>query len=111
MDTITLKQRQDFEDWYVRNWPSKPRPEWMPSFTCYSPLEANALFAAYREGQSSACAVIAEQRTVKVPELPPLPEWSKCDDFGGLVPSEVRQEFVKYGKSCIAEVLRMNGGA
>lgn len=29
-------------------------------------------------------------------DLPPLPEWSKRDDLGGLVPSEIRSEFRVY---------------
>ena len=34
-------------------------------------------------------------------ELPPLPEWSKCDDLGGLVPSEIRQELTAYARAAV----------
>ena len=33
-------------------------------------------------------------------EMPPLPEWSKRDDLGGLVPSEIRQALREYGQLC-----------
>ena len=32
--------------------------------------------------------------------LPPLPEWSKQDDLGGLVPSEIRSALRAYGQQC-----------
>ena len=34
------------------------------------------------------------------PRLPDLPEWTKRDDLGGLVPSEVRTAMRQYGLSC-----------
>jgi hypothetical protein len=38
----------------------------------------------------------------QVGELPPLPEWSKRDDLGGLVPSEIRTELRAYARAAIA---------
>ena len=35
-------------------------------------------------------------------DLPPLPEWTKCDDLGGLVPSEVRVSVRAYGDARVA---------
>jgi hypothetical protein len=37
-------------------------------------------------------------------KLPPLPEWSKRDDLGGLVPSEIRAELQRYAR----EAVRLN---
>jgi hypothetical protein len=34
-------------------------------------------------------------------ELPPLPEWSKCDDLGGLVPSEIRTALREYARAAV----------
>jgi hypothetical protein len=33
-------------------------------------------------------------------ELPPLPEWTKQDDLGRLLPSEVRVSVHNYGQQC-----------
>ncbi len=33
--------------------------------------------------------------------LPPLPEWTKMDDLGGKVPSEVRTAFYDYGRQTL----------
>jgi len=35
-------------------------------------------------------------------ELLPLPEWTKRDDLGGLVPSEVRAEMQAYARANVA---------
>ena len=35
-------------------------------------------------------------------EYPPLPEWSKMDNLGGLVPSEIRQELRAYADATCA---------
>jgi hypothetical protein len=32
----------------------------------------------------------------------PLPEWTKQDDLGGLVPSEIRTSMRAYGAACAA---------
>jgi hypothetical protein len=37
----------------------------------------------------------------KVTELPPLPEWCKRDDLGGLVPSEIRTEMREYALAAL----------
>ena len=34
--------------------------------------------------------------------LPPLPEWAKRDDLGGLVPSEIRSELYAYARAALA---------
>jgi hypothetical protein len=34
-------------------------------------------------------------------ELPPLPEWSKMDNLGGMVPSEIRQALAAYACAAI----------
>lgn len=34
--------------------------------------------------------------------LPDLPEWSKMDNLGNLVPSEIRQELQVYARAAIA---------
>src|SRR5690606_82960 len=34
-------------------------------------------------------------------DLPPLPEWSKMDNLGGLVPSEIRQALTVYARAAI----------
>ena len=34
--------------------------------------------------------------------LPPLPEWTKMDGLGGLVPSEIRVAMRAYGAACAA---------
>ena len=34
--------------------------------------------------------------------LPALPEWTKQDDLGGLVPSEIRQAMVAYARQAVA---------
>lgn len=35
-------------------------------------------------------------------ELPVLPEWSKQDNLGGLVPSEIRMSMRDFGQQCAA---------
>jgi hypothetical protein len=35
--------------------------------------------------------------------LPPLPEWSKRDDLGGLVPSEIRSALREYARQAVYE--------
>ena len=32
--------------------------------------------------------------------LPPLPEWTRMDDLGGLVPSDIRVSMRAYGEAC-----------
>lgn len=44
--------------------------------------------------------VICEYQSVALEGFPPLPEWSKRDDLGGLVPSEIRQSLRQYGQQC-----------
>ena len=34
-------------------------------------------------------------------KLPPLPEWSKMDNLGGLVPSEIRTELTAYARAAV----------
>ena len=34
--------------------------------------------------------------------LPPLPEWAKRDDLGGLVSSEIRSELYAYARAALA---------
>jgi hypothetical protein len=34
-------------------------------------------------------------------DLPPLPEWSKRDDLGGLVPSEIRTALKDYARAAV----------
>lgn len=36
-------------------------------------------------------------------DLPPLPEWSKRDDLGGLVPSEIRAALHDYARAALAQ--------
>lgn len=45
---------------------------------------------------SKQLAAAPKEELVQAGEYPPLPEWSKMDNFGGLVPSEIRQELRAY---------------
>lgn len=38
-------------------------------------------------------------------EVPVLPEWSKQDNLGGLVPSEIRMSIRDFGQQCAAHTL------
>lgn len=42
-------------------------------------------------------------------ELPPLPEWSKMDNLGGLVPSEIRQVLAVYAHAAIEADRKLAG--
>lgn len=70
-----------------------------------APPEVFAPFRAFvekiQEITDRRCAASAEPQAkpaapAQADEYPDLPEWSKRDDLGGLVPSEVRQALRKY---------------
>jgi hypothetical protein len=47
-------------------------------------------------------AAAPKAEPVPAGEYPPLPEWSKMDNLGGLVPSEIRQELRAYADATCA---------
>ena len=56
--------------------------------------------------QASTAATAATSVPIKAGEYPELPEWSKRDDLGGLVPGEVRQALRTYADAtCAARVV------
>ena len=40
-------------------------------------------------------------------DLPVLPEWSKQDNLGGLVPSEIRMSMRDFGQQCAAHARKL----
>lgn len=60
-------------------------------------VPAAALATSDPEGHRQAIADHeAERAALPEPVLLPLPEWSKMDNLGGLVPSEIRQSLSAY---------------
>ena len=67
-------------------------------------IKAGDEFAMYEaEFYTNLCnAAIQHYLDQRKAELPVLPEWSKQDNLGGLVPSEIRMSMRDFGQQCAA---------
>ena len=67
-----------------------------PTYDADDRLNANGWF---KEGWNAATSEKAERGAQGLPPLPDLPEWSKRDDLGNLVPSEIRAGILHYARA------------
>ena len=67
-----------------------------------TPEERRHLEERAAKGDNLAGLLLTAPQAVQAGEYPPLPEWAKQDDLGGLVPSEIRSAMRAYADATCA---------
>lgn len=62
---------------------------------------------ADRDTVDTALASVQHYLDQNKAALPVLPEWSKQDNLGGLVPSEIRMSMRDFGQQCAAQARKL----